>query len=200
LARHCLLHFAVFLKRLVADQRHLLILAAAQTRALQYYFAASINHITSLMAVPMHRLAAPETHFLADLGLHDPLNNGQAQLRRKGLNVGPCSGHQLLHGQLRFQSQSPPILGFLFGLFIRSSVFSHRWFSWLFVFLLQPFILFDERQENHSQFQLSAGHLHAGPRIGTMNRIEEEDEKRTRTMVHGKSERSGSLFSLNCSY
>jgi hypothetical protein len=111
------------------------------------------------MAVSMHRLPTPGTGFLADLSGHDALNNAQAQLRRESFDIRTRSDHQLLHRQPRFQSQSVPILGFLFGLFIRSSVFSHRWFSWLFVFLLQPFILFDERQENHSQFQLSAGHL-----------------------------------------
>ncbi len=161
LPRHRLLQFAVLLKGLVTGQGHFLILLAAQTWPLQGDFAPGVDHVARLVPVPVTLLLTPGTHFLVDLRGHDPLNDGQAQLGGKPLNVLAYPCDQLTHGQLGFQTQSFSVSCFFFGLFDLSFVFSHRWFSWL--FLLQPTILFDGRQENHFQFQLPAGHFRHRP-------------------------------------
>src|SRR5260370_12035785 len=159
LPRRRFLQFPVLLKGLVSGQGHFLILPSAQAWPLQSDFAPGVDHVARLVPVPTALLLTPLAHLLSNLGGHEPLNDGQAQLGGKPLNVLAYPCDQLTHGQLGFQTQSCSISCFFFGLFNLSFVFSHRWFSWF--CLLRPTILFDGRQENHLQFQLPAGHFGA---------------------------------------
>src|SRR6266853_4644072 len=77
------------------------------------------------MSVAVSLLLAPWAHLLADLGLHDPLHDGQTQFGRIGFNVLACPGDQLFPRQVCFQTQSFSISCFFFGLFHLSLVFSH---------------------------------------------------------------------------
>src|SRR6266699_3398248 len=158
---HRLLQFAPALKSLVAGQLDLLFVRTTQPWPLQCYFAASEDHVTWLMAIPPHRLLAPLAGSLLDLGFHNPLNDRQTQLGGEAFHVFAHASYQLIHRQLSFQRQSFLISCFFFGLCPCSAVFSHRWFSWLFVYFLRPSILFDGRQENHFHFQLPQGQLPA---------------------------------------
>jgi hypothetical protein len=88
------------------------------------------------MSVPVRLLLTPRAHFLLDLRRHDLLDDGQAQFGRKPLNVLAHSCDQLTHRELGFEDEPGFVLGFLFGLFHLSLVFSHRWFSWLFLFAI----------------------------------------------------------------
>src|SRR5712675_1625499 len=147
LASHRVLHFAVFLKRLVAGQGDFLILPVAQTWPLQSYFAPRINDEPWLMAMPVRRLLPPLAHFLVDLRSQDSLNEGQAQLGCERLDIRARSRYEFFHWQLCFQRQSLPIFSFSLGLFLSSSIGSHRWFSWLFVsYFNRPPCLMDGRR------------------------------------------------------
>src|SRR5262249_21465319 len=130
----------------------------AQARPLQFDLAPSKDDESRLMAVAPHRLLTPLTGALLDLGLHHPLDDRQAQLRRKSFHIIAHPRNQFPHRQLSLHYNSFTISCFFFGLFCLTAILSHLWFSWLFVyFYTQPFILFDERQENHFHFQLGTG-------------------------------------------
>src|SRR5215471_12515494 len=158
LSRYRLLQFAIALKALIALKANLLIISTAQARPLQFDLATSKDDESWLMAVAPHRLLTPLAGPLLDLGLHHPLDDRQPQLRCKGFHIIAHPRDQCLHRQLSLHYKSFTISCFFFGLFCLPAVWSHRWFSWLFVyFYTQPSILFDERQENHFHFQLGTG-------------------------------------------
>src|SRR5208337_1011590 len=76
LTLHSFLELTLLLKRLVADQGHLLVLSAAQSGPFQMDLTSPVDDVTGLVPMPTSQLLAPATDLLLDFRFHDLLDEG----------------------------------------------------------------------------------------------------------------------------